>query len=93
MVNEITPTKEYLTTSCSRALGFIKLGEIIDDTVERFDGTQSIQFVKEITIRGTGVYEIGVYNENGHYLYTFFGCEDDSMVLHRKVPRELVKVN
>lgn len=84
--------KDYFIMRCDIAINDIKVGDIVDDNVETIDGEQVIQYVKEISHNSKGYGEIGVYNQKGHYLYTFYGYGDDMMTFYRKIPRELVLV-
>jgi len=84
--------KDYFIMRCAIAINDIKVGDIVDDTIETFDGEQVTQYVKEISHNGKGYGEIGVYNQKGHYLYTYYGYGDDIMTFYRKIPRELVLV-
>lgn len=84
--------KDYFIMRCAIAINDIKVGDIVDDTIETFDGEKVTQYVKEISYNGKGYGEIGVYNQKGHYLYTYYGYGDDIMTFYRKIPRELVLV-
>jgi len=79
--------RDTFEMTCNMPISDLKVGDIIDNSIVRWDDTIAISYIRKIEKDSKGYFSIEVYNDLGHYLYTFYGYEEDSIKFVRVLPR------